>query len=255
MKLEKILTVFTFILGFSPLVLSQIESEYCIEEIDSRLSFFMDGTYELVASTNTGDQFLSILLSYGNYIMTGNKIVSLDKINGYQMEFTMIDKAVHVVKSFKCYINKRMLLCGHPSRLLPISEYIMSSTYNEEALLRRLLFPVQMPLRMGLYGGSEADIELKVEFNSYKISFKHVVVSEGFWTIENGELSFFDSSLNQYFKGLIIYNGIKIYFLPNEEGELFIFEPYLKCHTVLNREIWVYKGPKTSFKCTINGLK
>ena len=243
LEMKKLITLIVFVITFSPFVLPQLDCEYCLSEpmsFDSFLSFHNNGSFELVFESTTGDQILTGLLSHGNYIIRNDKILLFDIFNGYQMEFEISGQSIHSLRSLIYYKNKDFVLCGASYKHFPISTDNMKSSYKNELLIRKLMWPIKIPLKSGLYIGRD-DSELQLDRTGYKMFIQDKVISIGTWRIENDELIFSDTALNHDFNGLIINNGLKIYFLPYKNGQLFFFEPYGRGRTILNKDIWELK--------------
>ena len=244
LEMKKLITQIVFVFAFSPFVLPQLDCEYCLRDpmsFDSFLSFHNNGSFELVFESTTDDLFLTGLISHGNYIIRNNKILLFDIFNGYQMEFERFGQSIHSLRSPICYKNKDFILCSGSTKRFPISTDNLKSSYRDELLMRKLMWPIKIPLSTGLYIGEE-NSGLLLDSTGYKMSIQDKVVSIGTWRIENDELIFSDEALNHEFNGLIVNNGVKIYFLPFNTGQLFFFEPYIRGRTILNKDIWELKA-------------
>lgn len=142
-----------------------------------------------------------------------------DAVRGFEMEFEVVDDSILIArKAFVNMVNKPFRLnrdlfqSGYYNCPPNYGHNLAFSSNYEYGQKKYVSFPPE-----GCYGLSSEQFALKLYYinHRYEFVFHEVIISEGEWFMNNGEIVFKDRNLMGNFNGVFYNRGLEVNILSD----------------------------------------
>lgn len=215
------------ILLISNEIFSQTTRTYDMDNPDTErfygigLRLIGDNGYKLnFFSLFPGDEIWDCEFSCGSFYQLGNMLYMKDSVRGFEMEFEVFNDSILIArKAFVNMVKKPFRLnrdlyqpyfytCCPPN----YGHNLAFSSNYEYGQKKYVSFPTE-----GCYGLSSEEFALKLYYinHRYEFVFHEVIISEGEWFMNNGEIVFKDRNLEGNFNGVFYNRGLEVNILSD----------------------------------------
>lgn len=182
------------------------------DKVEYYLRFFNDRQYYMDIVVHETSDILDVrTMSIGQYSVKGKEISLKDKIYNFQMELVIINDSLKMEKSF-CFLKDKTF--NFKSTYVDKLPFNWLKDYDSVSIEKeRVEYKIQNPKIYSLAYGDYFSVKciqcalrycLTInEDNTYRIYFRDLLISEGFWEREGVELILNDTSLKQRFYMMI----------------------------------------------------
>ncbi len=208
------------------------------EKVEYYLSFLNDGQYYMeIIVHETNDILDNRTLSIGHYSIDGETLLLEDKVHNFKMELDIIKDSLKIRRSF-CLLDGKTF--GFKSSyvdtytLNALKDYD-SSSVNQERIEYKTQNQRLYPLAYDDYLSMDCiqcSLRYRLTINkekTYRLYFRDLLFSEGYWKREGVELILFDTSLNHKFYLMIGDKVLISILLPSDYLSLVLQRGHSKC--------------------------
>lgn len=192
------------------------------------LKLLENGTYNLNIVSLVTDANISLqTISYGNYILTNNKLTLTDSLHNFEIVGEVINGNILIKKAYSELVGIQLELYDENPELYDKAFFPKMDKNKNQIEIEHFLNSNKVLNNFDETIYFSSDYSIQIEFlknNFYILKYRNCKISEGYWSRNHNLLSLYDTCLKAKFNFLIEKDFLSSKVFPFSSNKLKLYE-------------------------------